>query len=139
VIHDERDSGGVLLAQMLGSAGHEVETAVDGVEARLWLIMAEFALVILEVGMPGHSGQDLARWIRDRDADVAVLMATGANDPRIAGIVLDTGAYGCLFKPFERTDVAIDIAPVLRVRRLEIERRRRGHGSARILRSGDSA
>jgi putative two-component system response regulator len=54
---------------------------------------------------------------------VAVLMATGIDDPQLAQSVLELGAYGYLVKPFKRHEVQINVANALRRRRLEIENR----------------
>jgi putative two-component system response regulator len=123
LVIDDDDSVRRLIARMVSTSGHDVETAADAVEARLWLAMASFALVICDLNMPGESGHDLVRWIRAEHRDVAVLMATGTNDRGIADAVLAAGAYGYLLKPFRRNEVAINVANALRRRGLEIENR----------------
>jgi DNA-binding NarL/FixJ family response regulator len=60
--------------------------------------------------MPGESGHELVRWIRGEHPDVAVLMATGTNDPGIADKVIAAGAYGYLLKPFKRNELSINVA-----------------------------
>jgi putative two-component system response regulator len=82
-----------------------------------------FSLVICDVNMPGESGTDLTRWIREHHPDVAVLMATGIDDPQLAQSVLELGAYGYLVKPFKRHEVQINVANALGRRRLELENR----------------
>ena len=113
-----------MIARMVTSAGDlETETASSAAEARERLAEREFALVICDVNMPGESGPELTRWIRDNQPDVAVLVASGVDDPDVALSVLDLGAYGYLVKPFKRHEVQINVANALQRRALEIENR----------------
>ena len=73
--------------------------------------------------MPGESGTELTKWIREHHPDVPVLMATGIDDPELAQSVLQIGAYGYLVKPFKRHEVQINVTNALGRRRLELENR----------------
>jgi putative two-component system response regulator len=53
-------------------------------------------------------------------------MASGTNDPDTADEILAVGTCGFLVKPFEHSEVAIDLADALRRRRVEIEYAERG-------------
>jgi putative two-component system response regulator len=113
-----------MIARMVTSGGEwECETAADAAEARMLLARRGFSIVICDVNMPGESGTDLTRWIREHHPDVAVLMATGIDDPQLAQSVLELGAYGYLVKPFKRHEVQINVANALGRRRLELENR----------------
>jgi putative two-component system response regulator len=112
-----------MIARMVSTAGYDVETVADAAEARVRLTLADFALVICDLNMPGESGDDLVAWIRDEHPDVAVVMASGTSHPGIAEAVLAAGAYGFLLKPFKPNEVAINVAGALHRRRLEIENR----------------
>jgi cyclic di-GMP phosphodiesterase len=113
-----------MIARMVVTAGAlECETAADVPEARTRLSNGDYALVICDLNMPGESGVDLTRWISQHRPDVAVLMATGVDDPEIAHTALELGAYGYMVKPFKRHEVAINVENALRRRRLEIENR----------------
>ena len=113
-----------MIARMVTSGGAcECQTAADAAEARMLLARHGFSMVICDVNMPGESGTDLTRWIRDHHPDVAVLMATGIDDPELAQSVLELGAFGYLVKPFKRHEVQINVANALGRRRLELENR----------------
>jgi putative two-component system response regulator len=112
-----------VIERLVTATGHPVETAASAAEARDWLAAAPFSLVICDAHMPGESGSDLARWVRETQPDVAIVMATGTNDPELADETLAFGAYGFLVKPFKRNEVAINVANALLRRRLEIENR----------------
>jgi putative two-component system response regulator len=124
LIVDDEEPVRVMIARMVASGGEwECETAADAAEARVLLARDEFSVVICDVNMPGESGTDLTRWIREHHSDVAVLMATGIDDPELAQSVLELGAYGYLVKPFKRHEVQINVANALGRRRLELENR----------------
>jgi putative two-component system response regulator len=124
LVVDDEEPVRRMIARMVTSAGPiESETAADAAEARAKLAEREFALVICDVNMPGESGPELTRWIHENHRDVAVLMATGIDDPDLAKSVLEIGAYGYLVKPFKRHEVQINVTNALQRRALEIENR----------------
>ena len=64
VADDNRDAGDTL-AMLLRLDGHEVHVATDGLEAVEMFGKVEPDVVILDIGMPGLSGHEVARRIRD--------------------------------------------------------------------------
>ena len=106
LVIDDESSLRKLIARMVRTTGHRVETASNAADAREWLESREFALAICDLRMPGEPGTSLVRWIRSEHPDVAVLIATGADDPAMADAALAAGAYGYLTKPFKRNEVA---------------------------------
>jgi putative two-component system response regulator len=113
-----------LIARTVTSDGQlEAETAANAADARARLDEREFALVICDVNMPGESGLELTLWIRGNHPDVAVLMASGVDDPELAKSVIELGAYGYLVKPFKRHEVQINVANALQRRALALENR----------------
>jgi putative two-component system response regulator len=124
LVVDDEESVRKMIARMVTSGGEwDCETAADAAEARMMLARRGFSIVICDVNMPGESGTELTRWIREHHPDVAVLMATGIDDPQLAQSVLELGAYGYLVKPFKRHEVQINVANALGRRRLELENR----------------
>jgi putative two-component system response regulator len=124
LVVDDEEPVRKMIARMVTSGGEwECETAADAAEARMLLARRGFSLVICDVNMPGESGTHLTHWIREHHPDVAVLMATGIDDPQLAQSVLELGAYGYLVKPFKRHEVQINVANALGRRRLELENR----------------
>jgi two-component system, NtrC family, response regulator HydG len=109
-----------LLQRNLSSEGYQVFTA-SGVPEAIQLLRADSVdLVITDLKMPGISGLDLVRHVRENLRDTEVMMITGY--PTIEGAVkaVKTGAEEYLTKPF--TDEELFSA----VRRsLEKKRRRK--------------
>ncbi len=87
----------MLLKGILESAGYQVKTAVDGVEAYTTLKTDHFDLVVSDVEMPRMNGFELTAKIRsDREiADLPVVLVTslGAREHRERGIEVGANAY----------------------------------------------
>ena len=123
VVDDEEPVRRMIVRMVGAGTGLECHSAADAAEARLLLANFEFSVVICDVNMPGERGTDLARWIHENHPDVAVLVATGLDDPGLAEAALRLGAYGYLVKPFKRNEVQINVVNALHRRRLELENR----------------
>ncbi|MBX6328217.1 MAG: response regulator transcription factor [Pseudolabrys sp.] len=102
-----------LLSRFLAGEGYRVTTADNAADARAKLKGLHFDLLILDVMMPGESGFDFARSLRDT-SDVPILMLTArdAAASRIKG--LEIGADDYLSKPFEPRELSLRIANILK-------------------------
>jgi len=101
------DEAGIrdLLVRGLAEDGHEVEGAASAEDAMLMVNRSEFDAYLLDVLLPGLSGNDLCRWLREQGGKQPILMLTarsGLND-KLEG--LDAGADDYLTKPFELAEV----------------------------------
>lgn len=107
-----------LLAEYLETEGFAVEALFDGRRVREKLLAGRFALVVLDVMLPGRSGFDVLRELRS-ESDVPVLMLTARGDDvdRIVG--LEMGADDYLPKPFNPRELVARIRAILRRRRGE--------------------
>jgi two-component system phosphate regulon response regulator OmpR len=102
-----------LLSRYLADHGFRVTTANSAADARARLSNLSFDLLVLDVMMPGESGLDLARSIREQSS-VPILMLTARTDAgdRIAG--LETGADDYVPKPFEPRELLLRIGNILK-------------------------
>jgi DNA-binding response OmpR family regulator len=102
-----------LLAEYLSEEGFEVETARDGRAGAERAVSGEFAIVVLDIMMPGLSGTDALRRIR-RTSQIPVIMLTARGDSadRITG--LDLGADDYVPKPCTPGELAARLRAVLR-------------------------
>jgi two-component system chemotaxis sensor kinase CheA len=86
-----------LLRNILGAAGYEVATAVDGLDALTKLKSAEFDMVVSDVEMPRMNGFELTAQIRadKRLADLPVVLVTAleSREDRERGIDAGANAY----------------------------------------------
>jgi putative two-component system response regulator len=119
------------IARVLDDAGHEVVGAADVEEARQRLAEDTFEAVLCDISLPGSSGLDLLRELRESHPDVATVMVTGRDDPGIADRALDLGAYGYVTKPFAPNELLIDLSNALRRQKSEAEARERAANAVR--------
>ncbi|MEK7705079.1 MAG: sigma-54 dependent transcriptional regulator [Myxococcota bacterium] len=117
------DDGGArqMAAYNLRKAGHEVDQASDGQEGLARFVPRAYDLVMTDVRMPGRSGIDLARAVRERDADVPVLVTTAFGSIEIAVQAMKAGAYDFVLKPFGRDQLLVTVERALAHRRLAEE------------------
>lgn len=114
----------VVLQKMLVRHGYACTLAADASGARKCLEAEGFDLVLCDVNMPGESGIDLVRHIREAYQDTAVIMVTGIDEGRVADRAIAAGIYGYILKPLSLTEILINVRNGLRRRDLEIANRR---------------
>jgi two-component system phosphate regulon response regulator PhoB len=104
------------VAYHLTREGYRVRTAPGGVEALEAIAHERPDLVVLDLMLPGISGQDILAEIRRRPetADVPVLILTARRDEvdRVQG--LELGADDYITKPFSPQELVLRVAAVLR-------------------------
>jgi len=102
-----------LIARYLGEQGFRVTVAIDAADARAKLKSISFDLLVLDIMMPGESGLDLTRSLRqDSSVPILLLTAMGEVQDRIHG--LETGADDYLGKPFEPKELILRINSILK-------------------------
>lgn len=102
-----------LLQKFLTDNNYLVTTAADAAEARAKLRSFDFDLLILDVMMPGESGFDLTKSLRETSqVPILLLTARGEAESRIEG--LERGADDYLAKPFEPRELLLRIASIVR-------------------------
>jgi putative two-component system response regulator len=83
------------------------------------LAEGEFSLAICGLRIGGESGLDLVRDIRSDHPGTAVLVASVEDNPMMAEIASDNGAYGYMVKPLSPNQLLIGVAGALHRRRVE--------------------
>ncbi|MCU1570101.1 MAG: two-component system response regulator [Naasia sp.] len=113
VVDDEPEMAALLVRGLRGE-GHEVIAAHDGVAALGEAGTEPIDLAVLDVMLPGMSGFELCRRIKERDETTAVILLTArdAVDDRVRG--LDAGADDYMIKPFAFAELAARIRAVRR-------------------------
>jgi len=102
----------VLLKAMLGQAGMEVSTCDDPSQFLAQLEEISPELVILDFDMPGVTGPELCRAIRNdpRWQGLPIVLLTGHGDPDSVRAVFDAGADDYVAKPFVGPELVARIA-----------------------------
>jgi DNA-binding response OmpR family regulator len=97
----------------LENAGYRVATAADGQMALTVYRHEKPALVVLDLGLPGMDGLDVARTLR-REGNVPIIMLTARVDEADKLIGLELGADDYVTKPFSPRELVARIRAVLR-------------------------
>ena len=120
VIDDEesmRDS----CQQTLSRTANKVEVAADGAAGLALLEKESFDLVILDLKMPGLSGMEVLKRIRQKYPAVVVIVITGYATIESAVEAIKGGAYDFLPKPFTPDALRAIVARALDRRALALE------------------
>lgn len=113
LVEDDPELGEGIAAFLRGQ-GDVVTVESDGFAADRLLQETPFDFALVDVGLPGLSGYEIVRRIRNRGQALPVILITArdALDDRIYG--LDLGADDYLSKPFELAELTARMRAVLR-------------------------
>ncbi|GAB4547867.1 MAG: hypothetical protein OHK0023_09870 [Anaerolineae bacterium] len=119
----------LILGKHVRRLGCEVLEAKDGFEALALLFNSDVSvdLVITDVWMPGMSGIDLLKAIRERNPDLPIAMISARATLNSSLEAINSGAYAYVTKPYRHEDVEQVVARGLQ--RNEETRARRALGS----------
>ena len=102
-----------LIKQFLNEKGYMVSTASNAEEAKFKINIFDFNLMVLDVMMPGQSGYELTKEIKQsRNIPIILLTAKGEVENRIHG--LELGADDYLGKPFDPKELLLRIKNILK-------------------------
>ena len=115
IIEDDKDIND-LLATALSKAGYRTRQAWSGTEGELLLKLDReaYALVLLDLMLPGLSGEELLARIRQMDASLPVIILTAKDELDEKINLLVAGADDYITKPFEIKEVVARVAVQLR-------------------------
>ena len=102
VVDDDR-SLSTLLVSMLSREGYEVASVGDGIGGLAAVRRFRPNVLVLDLGLPGLSGDDVCRAVRAESeiAGTFVLVLTALDDSEARSRVRDAGADCYMCKPFE--------------------------------------
>lgn len=100
VVDDEKVIRDTLEA-FLKKKGYEVATASTAMEGIEKLKAESPKVILLDIRMPGLSGVEAIKKIREVDKDVGIIMATAVADEKIAQETIKLGASDYILKPFD--------------------------------------
>ena len=113
LVVDDDDKIKSLIKQFLIEKGFIVSTASNAEEAKKKIDIFDFNLMVLDVMMPGQSGYELTREIKQsRNIPIILLTAKGEVENRIHG--LELGADDYLGKPFEPKELLLRIKNIIK-------------------------
>ena len=118
LIADDDSVSRTLLVRTLELWGHDVDYAVDGLEACARLIMPGApTLAILDWSMPGLEGPDVCRKVRAAALRMQpyLVMLTARHSPDDLAVALEAGADDFLSKPFNRVELMARLHAGMRI------------------------
>lgn len=122
IVDDEEVLQDVLQA-LLQREGYTTLAARSGEEALALLEREEVDLVLLDVMLPGMSGTEVLRQVRQRDPDQVVVVITAYSSIEGAIEAMREGAFHYIPKPFKNDEVLLTVKKGLDQRRLQTENR----------------
>jgi two-component system response regulator RegX3 len=118
VVEDE-ESFSEAIAFMLRKEGFEVHIATDGISAIDVFNRSGADLILLDLMLPGMSGNEVCRTIRQK-SNVPIIMVTAKADEVDKVVGLEIGADDYVTKPFSSRELVARIRAVLR-RHIDVE------------------
>ena len=112
-----------MLAEALTREAYAVEEAHSVLEAESCLRAGGFDAILTDLRMPGSSGLDLLRRVRDTTPETPVLVLTAFGDAATAGEAIRAGAYDFISKPYDLSALRQVLSRALERRRLAASRR----------------
>jgi two-component system copper resistance phosphate regulon response regulator CusR len=113
IIEDEKKIA-TTLKKGLTETGFYVDVAFDGLIGKRLFFANQYDLIILDINLPGITGYELCRIIRDHNQQVPVIMLTAmtTTDDKIEGF--DSGTDDYMIKPFEFKELLVRIRALLK-------------------------
>ena len=101
-----------LLGRILEKEGYQVTSAFSGSEARLLLKTVRFDLIVLDLMLPGATGEELVEEIRKNSTTPILVVSAKGQEDKLN--VLKMGADDFISKPFDVNEVAGRVYSLLR-------------------------
>jgi DNA-binding response OmpR family regulator len=102
-------------ADFLEAEGFRIDAAADGSSGLDLALKEKYDLILLDVVLPGLSGYEVCRALRERQPAVPIIMLTGQKKDELDKVVgLGLGADDYMTKPFGQRELLARIQAVLR-------------------------
>ncbi len=101
------------VARILANYGHEVVAAADGPEGLLYFKRGGFDIVMTDLGLPGPSGWEVAKAVREISPDTPVVLLSGWDVSPGDKDLKESGVARVLAKPVSVKDMLMVITELV--------------------------
>jgi EAL domain-containing protein (putative c-di-GMP-specific phosphodiesterase class I) len=119
--------------RMLGAWGYSVFQATNGEEAMRLLRDRSVDVILCDINLPGMSGVEILRAVRNRDRDVPFILMTGGPELETARLAVEWGAQSYLVKPLALPQLKDTLERAIQTYRMVRSQRQMLDVSDRIL------
>jgi len=102
------------LSEILREAGYAIDVSGDGIEGLYFGEEFPLDLAIIDLGLPGMSGLELIRKLRERECKFPILILTARSEWQDKVEGLESGADDYLTKPFHPEELKARVGALLR-------------------------
>ena len=113
IVEDDLDIANLIKLQLV-DLGCEVDISHDGLEGLNLFKTRQYALVILDIMLPGMDGLDICKAIRATESSVPIMMLTAKSTELDRVLGLELGADDYLTKPFSVLELVARVKALFR-------------------------
>ena len=121
LIVDDNETLRFTLTELLEDSGFECKAVEDGSAALDEVKNNSYGLVILDMRLPGMSGLEILRKIKEGNKSLPVIMLTAFGEIRTAVEAMKQGAHDFITKPFDNDAMIMTIKKTLELKYLNQE------------------
>lgn len=122
IVDDSREIRQALIDLVLAPEGYRIFSAVDGPEGLRMIVEEKPDLVILDERLPGMTGLEILKALKERDVRVPVIFITSHGSEDLVVQVFRLGVRDYVIKPFDPREMRRVVERVLEETRLRAER-----------------
>ena len=140
LVADDEIHTTVMLERIFEREGYHVQSVNDGVSALETARRIVPDLILLDIQMPGMSGFDVLRGLRDNKSTASIptiLVTAKARKPSDVAHGLNLGADDYIYKPFDPRELVARAESKMKARQLEENLQRRTQELQALLRLGE--
>lgn len=113
IVEDDNDIN-QMLCDLLTNHQYDTRQAFSGTEALLYLKWQQPEAVILDLMLPGMSGEELIAYIKEHYPDIIVIICSAKEEINTKVSLLRAGADDYIIKPFDTEELLARLEAVLR-------------------------
>lgn len=122
IVDDSREIRQALVDLVLAPKGYRILSAVDGLEGLRMIVEEKPDLVILDERLPGMTGLEILKALKEQDVRVPVIFITSHGSEDLVVQVFRLGVRDYVIKPFDPREMRRVVERVLGETRLRAER-----------------